>query len=63
MQAVKIIGVAVGNRNQFEGMLRAVAQAEIVPVIETTFPLDRIKEAMGFMKSGRHFGKIGLTFD
>lgn len=63
MQAVKMIGVAVGNRDQFEAMLRAVSQAEIVPVIETTFPLDQIKDAITHMKSGQHFGKIGITFD
>jgi len=44
-------------------MLRAVSQAEIVPVIETTFPLDQIKDAITHMKSGQHFGKIGITFD
>jgi NADPH:quinone reductase-like Zn-dependent oxidoreductase len=63
MNAIHMIGVAVGNRTQFQAMLDAVNASKIVPVVDDEiFPLADIKDAMAYMKSGQHIGKIGLTF-
>jgi len=39
-------------------MMRAIEQHRIAPVIDKVFPFDQLKEAMAYLKSGAHFGKV-----
>ncbi len=55
---VRVQGVTVGSREQFEAMLRAITAAEIRPVIDRRFPMAEIAEAFDYLKAGRHFGKV-----
>ena len=41
-------------------MIRAIAANNIKPVIDSTFPLDRIADAYRHQESQKHFGKICL---
>ncbi len=55
---VRLQGISVGHRDSFEAMLRAVAQHELKPVVDRVFEFEALKEAMTYLKSGAHFGKI-----
>jgi len=57
----RIEGVAVGSRTRFEAMNRAIDAHKLRPVIDGTFKLDDASDAFRHMKSGQHFGKIGVT--
>jgi NADPH:quinone reductase-like Zn-dependent oxidoreductase len=41
-------------------MISAIEANKIKPVVDSTFPLDRIKEAFAYQQSQRHFGKIAI---
>ena len=58
---LRVQGIAVGSRARFEAMNRAIAQHELRPVIDTTFPLERAADAFQRMARGEHFGKIVIT--
>jgi NADPH:quinone reductase-like Zn-dependent oxidoreductase len=55
---VRLQGITVGHRDGFEAMLRAFEQHRVKPVIDRTFAFEELKEAMAFLKSGAHFGKV-----
>jgi len=55
---VRLQGVTVGPRDAFEAMLRAFSQHRLRPVVDRVFAFEELKEAMAYLKSGRHFGKI-----
>jgi D-arabinose 1-dehydrogenase-like Zn-dependent alcohol dehydrogenase len=59
---VHIQGITVGSRARFEAMNRAIVAHKLQPIIDSTFNLDQAAEAFRHMKSGQHFGKIGVTF-
>ncbi|MGK9168989.1 NAD(P)H-quinone oxidoreductase [Inquilinus limosus] len=46
-----------------EHVLPLVAAGKAKPLIDTTFPFDRVAEAHARMESGAHVGKIVLTMD
>lgn len=58
---VRVQGIAVGSRERFEAMSRAIAQHELHPAIDSTFPLEKTADAFRRMKRGEHFGKIVIT--
>ncbi len=52
-------GLSVGSREHFEDMCRAIALHGISPVVDDhRFALDDLPQALGYMGSGGHFGKI-----
>jgi NADPH:quinone reductase-like Zn-dependent oxidoreductase len=51
-------GVFVGSRELFEAMNRAVAFHQIHPVIDHVFDFDTAKEALAYLHSGSHVGKV-----
>ena len=55
---VRLQGITVGNRDGFEAMLRAIEQHKLQPVTDKVFQFEQLKEAMAYLKSGAHFGKI-----
>ena len=61
--ADRIIPVAVGNRTQFEAMLRALACNGVRPVVDRVFPFDRLPDALRLLESGDFFAKIAITMD
>lgn len=62
MKAIRLQGIFVGSREMFENMNAALAANEIKPIIEKTFPVEQVAEAIDYMKAGKHFGKIVLKF-
>jgi len=55
---VRLQGISVGHRDGFEAMVRAFEQHQLKPVLDKVFAFEELKEAMAFLKSGAHFGKI-----
>jgi NADPH:quinone reductase-like Zn-dependent oxidoreductase len=62
MNSVRLHGVYVGSHAMFEHMIRAIEQHSIKPVVDKVFAWTEIREALRYMQSGRHFGKICLKF-
>lgn len=60
-QNLKISGITVGSRTQFEEMSRAIEQNGIHPVIDKRFALEDAQEAFRLMQGASHFGKIVLN--
>jgi NADPH:quinone reductase-like Zn-dependent oxidoreductase len=58
MKAVKMQGIFVGSRQMFEDMNRLISQHRLQPVIDKTFAFDEARDALKYMESASHFGKI-----
>jgi NADPH:quinone reductase-like Zn-dependent oxidoreductase len=61
MKTIRMQGIYVGSREIFEAMNRAIAAHRIRPVIDRVFPFDEAREAMHYMESGSHYGKIVIS--
>jgi len=59
---VTIKGITVGSRQEQEEMIAAIEANGITPVIDSSFPLDKIADAFAHQISQKHFGKICLEF-
>lgn len=53
-------GITVGSRSQQLDMIRAVDANGIVPMIDSSYPLESIADAFRHQESQQHFGKICL---
>jgi len=58
----RLHGLIVGNRTQQQDYVRALEMTGIRPVIDSSFPLEKIADAFRHEESGRHFGKICLEW-
>ena len=58
---IRVQGIAVGSRARFEAMNRAIAQHNLKPVVDSTFPLEKAADAFRRMEQGKHFGKIVVS--
>jgi len=58
MKAVKMQGIFVGSRQMFEDMNRLICQHNLKPVVDKVFEFGEVREALNYMESGSHFGKI-----
>lgn len=61
MQQVRLQGVIVGPRDAFESMNRAIAKHALRPVVDRTFAMEELGEALRHMQRGAHFGKLVLS--
>ena len=62
MRGLRLRGIFVGSRDDFEKMNRAITQHTLRPVVRETFGLDEARAAFEHMASGGHIGKIAVTF-
>jgi len=62
MNSTRVQGVYVGSREMFERMNRAIELHSIRPVIDKVFDWMEIREALRYMASQKHVGKICLRF-
>jgi NADPH:quinone reductase-like Zn-dependent oxidoreductase len=62
MNSVRVQGIYVGSRAMFERMNRAIEFHRVKPVIDRVFPWTAYKEALRYMQTQQHFGKICLRF-
>jgi NADPH:quinone reductase-like Zn-dependent oxidoreductase len=60
MRHLHVQGIFVGSRVMFENMLTAMAIRQMRPVIDRVFGFNELQEALTYMESGKHVGKICL---
>lgn len=58
MRNVRVQGILVGSRAMFEDMNRAIALHRLRPVVDRVFPFEQAAEALRYLESGSHFGKV-----
>jgi NADPH:quinone reductase-like Zn-dependent oxidoreductase len=58
MKGVRLQGVFVGSRAMFERMNRAIESSGLRPAIDRVFAFDQAVEALHYLESGAHFGKV-----
>ncbi len=59
---VHVSPIAVGSRDDFDMMNRAIAFHKVHPVIDSRFSFEQFPDALRRLQSGKHFGKIVVTF-
>jgi NADPH:quinone reductase-like Zn-dependent oxidoreductase len=59
---IRLTPIAVGSREMTEDLMRAIDLHREMPVIDSYFPFSRLKDALAYLESGRHFGKIVIRF-
>ena len=60
-KSIRMQGIYVGSRAMFEAMNRAMSLHKVRPVIDRAFPFEESREALAYMESAAHFGKIVVT--
>lgn len=58
---VRLQGITVGSRDDFLDMTAAIARHAMQPVVDRVFPFAALHEALDYLASGQHFGKICLS--
>ena len=58
MKLIRMQGIFVGSRKMFEDMNRAIEAAKLKPVIDKVFGFGEVGDALRYMESGSHFGKV-----
>lgn len=59
MKLVRMQGILVGSRQMFEAMnMMFCNHPYLKPVIDKTFEFNEVKDALKYIESGAHFGKI-----
>ncbi|KAK6429453.1 hypothetical protein LTR95_014402, partial [Oleoguttula sp. CCFEE 5521] len=58
MRNVTLKGLLNGPKDRFEEMNEFFAKYELRPVVDRTFEFDEAKEALQYLYSGSHFGKV-----
>ena len=59
---VTVQGISVGSRDSFEDMNVAIEHNLSQPVIDKVFPFDKANDAVAYLASGEHFGKVVIKF-
>jgi len=60
-RAVRLQGITVGSADDFAAMARAIAQHRLRPVIDRVFAFEELREALAYLATGKHFGKIAIA--
>ncbi len=60
MRSIRENGIFVGSRAVFEDMNRAIALHKTQPVVDRVFRFEEVPQALAYMQSGSHFGKIAV---
>lgn len=54
----RVLGISCGSRDSYEAMNRAIDVAGFHPVVDRTFAFEEAVDAMRYLESGSHFGKV-----
>jgi NADPH:quinone reductase-like Zn-dependent oxidoreductase len=58
MHNICVQGIFVGSREMLQNMVRAIEVNQMRPVVDRVFEFDQAREALDYMKSGAHLGKV-----
>ncbi len=61
MKNIRLQGILVGSREMFESMNKAIILHRLQPVVDRVFSFGEVRDALRYMESGSHFGKIGVS--
>ena len=61
MKAIRLQGIFVGSKAMFEDMNRAIEVAKLKPVVDRVFDFGEARQAMEYMQTGAHFGKVVIN--
>jgi NADPH:quinone reductase-like Zn-dependent oxidoreductase len=61
LQTLSVRGIYVGSVAMFEDMNRAIAANQLRPVIDRVFTFEQSADALRYMQSAQHFGKIVIS--
>ena len=61
-RGIRVSPIVVGSRQMAQDLMRAIEPHRQAPVIDSRFAFADLKRALAHLESGRHFGKIVLTF-
>ncbi len=59
---IRLHGIYVGSRVDFEAMAGAIALHRMRPVVDRVYPFAAVPKALAAMAAGEHFGKICIDF-
>lgn len=62
MKNVRVQGIYVGSREMFEAMNSALALHKLHPICDRIFDFHQAPQALKYMETGSHFGKICIRF-
>jgi|SRR6187402_895046 len=58
MNTLRVQGIHVGSVQMLREVLSAFADANVKPVIDRVFPFEQTKEALNYLATGAHLGKV-----
>jgi NADPH:quinone reductase-like Zn-dependent oxidoreductase len=58
MNAVRLQGIVVGDRDGFEAMTRAMGRHALRPVVDRVFPFEEAPKAFEYLAQADHLGKV-----
>jgi NADPH:quinone reductase-like Zn-dependent oxidoreductase len=58
---LRLQGVTVGSRRDQIEMVRAIETSNIRPAIDRSFPLEELADALRYLQSRQHFGKVCIN--
>ena len=61
IQTLSVRGVYVGSVAMFEDMNRAMTLHGVKPLIDRVFPFEQTRDALSYLASARHFGKVVIA--
>jgi NADPH:quinone reductase-like Zn-dependent oxidoreductase len=61
IQTLSVRGIFVGSVAMFEDMNRAITANQLRPVIDRVFPFEQSVDALRYLESAQHFGKIVIA--
>lgn len=57
---VRLQGITVGSADDFDAMANAIGQHQLHPPIDRVFAFEELRQALDYLASSKHFGKIGI---
>jgi NADPH:quinone reductase-like Zn-dependent oxidoreductase len=61
MKGIRLQGIFVGSVRMFEAMNRAIETNQMRPIIDRIFPFEQARQALTYVESGAHFGKVVIN--
>ena len=63
IRQLHIIGVTIGNFEEFRTLVDAAERKLFVPVIDRVVPLEEVADGLAYLESGQQTGKIAVAVD
>jgi NADPH:quinone reductase-like Zn-dependent oxidoreductase len=61
-RGIQMTLIVVGSREMLEDLIRAIDLHREMPTIDSRFSFSKLKEALAYLETGKHFGKVVVNF-